>query len=100
MEDFPARLQRGETALAGFIGDDDQALELVEVFHALAPTIAAPDERGRFPASCVCEDESYGRAQQEPRAGVRAAGRPRGDAGARVRMRPELVASGGTCAGA
>ncbi|MFI9542681.1 RNA polymerase sigma factor SigF [Streptomyces sp. NPDC052016] len=37
----------GETALADFIGTDDQALELVEDFHALAPMIAALDERDR-----------------------------------------------------
>nr|WP_142166347.1 RNA polymerase sigma factor SigF [Streptomyces luteogriseus] len=37
----------GETALADFIGADDQALELVEDFHALAPMIAALDERDR-----------------------------------------------------
>ncbi|MFI6035983.1 RNA polymerase sigma factor SigF [Streptomyces sp. NPDC051315] len=37
----------GETALADFIGADDQALELVEDFHALAPLIAALDERDR-----------------------------------------------------
>ncbi|MFE5141331.1 RNA polymerase sigma factor SigF [Streptomyces fagopyri] len=37
----------GETALADFIGTDDHALELVEDFHALAPMIAALDERER-----------------------------------------------------
>ncbi|MFJ2923636.1 RNA polymerase sigma factor SigF [Streptomyces massasporeus] len=37
----------GETALADFIGADDRALELVEDFHALAPMIAALDERDR-----------------------------------------------------
>ncbi|MGW7256477.1 RNA polymerase sigma factor SigF [Streptomyces sp. NPDC054834] len=37
----------GESALADFIGSDDQALELVEDFHALAPMIAALDERDR-----------------------------------------------------
>ncbi|MGW0846948.1 RNA polymerase sigma factor SigF [Streptomyces sp. NPDC002787] len=37
----------GETALADFIGTDDQALELVEDFHALTPMIAALDERDR-----------------------------------------------------
>ncbi|MBX9359836.1 RNA polymerase sigma factor SigF [Streptomyces massasporeus] len=37
----------GETALADFIGVDDRALELVEDFHALAPMIAALDERDR-----------------------------------------------------
>ncbi|MFB9397238.1 RNA polymerase sigma factor SigF [Streptomyces echinatus] len=37
----------GETALADFIGTDDHALELVEDFHALAPMIAALDERDR-----------------------------------------------------
>lgn len=37
----------GETALSDFIGADDQALELVEDFHALAPMIAALDERDR-----------------------------------------------------
>jgi RNA polymerase sigma-B factor len=37
----------GETALADFIGNDDGALELVEDFHALAPMIAALDERSR-----------------------------------------------------
>ncbi|PKW05170.1 RNA polymerase sigma-B factor [Streptomyces sp. 1222.5] len=37
----------GETALADFIGTDDPALELVEDFHALAPMIAALDERDR-----------------------------------------------------
>ncbi|MEU2561559.1 RNA polymerase sigma factor SigF [Streptomyces longispororuber] len=36
-----------ETALADFIGLDDAALELVEDFHALAPMIAALDERDR-----------------------------------------------------
>ncbi|MGW4569086.1 RNA polymerase sigma factor SigF [Streptomyces sp. NPDC004561] len=37
----------GETALADVIGTDDRALELVEDFHALAPMIAALDERDR-----------------------------------------------------
>ncbi|MFF3420416.1 RNA polymerase sigma factor SigF [Streptomyces sp. NPDC002698] len=37
----------GETALADYIGTDDPALELVEDFHALAPMIAALDERER-----------------------------------------------------
>ncbi|MFJ1730923.1 RNA polymerase sigma factor SigF [Streptomyces sp. NPDC088254] len=37
----------GESALADFIGTDDQALELVEDFHALAPMIAELDERNR-----------------------------------------------------
>jgi RNA polymerase sigma-B factor len=37
----------GESALADFIGTDDRALELVEDFHALAPMIAALDERDR-----------------------------------------------------
>ncbi|MFE9454098.1 RNA polymerase sigma factor SigF [Streptomyces sp. NPDC006739] len=37
----------GESALADFIGTDDQALELVEDFHALAPMISALDERDR-----------------------------------------------------
>ncbi|MFF8866274.1 RNA polymerase sigma factor SigF [Streptomyces sp. NPDC015139] len=37
----------GESALADFIGTDDPALELVEDFHALAPMIAALDERDR-----------------------------------------------------
>ncbi|MFE9454717.1 RNA polymerase sigma factor SigF [Streptomyces sp. NPDC006739] len=37
----------GETAFADFIGTDDQTLELVEDFHALAPMIAALDERDR-----------------------------------------------------
>ncbi|MFF4402477.1 RNA polymerase sigma factor SigF [Streptomyces sp. NPDC001480] len=37
----------GETALADFIGTDDRSLELVEDFHALAPMIAALDERER-----------------------------------------------------
>ncbi|MFF4397276.1 RNA polymerase sigma factor SigF [Streptomyces sp. NPDC001480] len=37
----------GESALADFIGSDDQALELVEDFHALAPMIAALGERDR-----------------------------------------------------
>ncbi|MFF4490580.1 RNA polymerase sigma factor SigF [Streptomyces sp. NPDC001544] len=37
----------GETALADFVGTDDRALELVEDFHALAPMIAALDERDR-----------------------------------------------------
>ncbi|MEV6840231.1 RNA polymerase sigma factor SigF [Streptomyces sp. NPDC051133] len=35
----------GESALADFIGDEDAALGLVEDFHALAPMIAALDER-------------------------------------------------------
>ncbi|WP_339134881.1 RNA polymerase sigma factor SigF [Streptomyces sp. f51] len=37
----------GETALAEFIGVDDNALELVEDFHALAPLIAQLDDRER-----------------------------------------------------
>ncbi|WP_333778602.1 RNA polymerase sigma factor SigF [Streptomyces sp. IBSBF 3136] len=37
----------GETALQDFIGAEDQALELVEDFHALAPLIAELDERDR-----------------------------------------------------
>ncbi|MFI6103262.1 RNA polymerase sigma factor SigF [Streptomyces sp. NPDC051310] len=37
----------GEMAMADFIGTDDHALELVEDFHALAPMIAALDERDR-----------------------------------------------------
>ncbi|MFJ6837070.1 RNA polymerase sigma factor SigF [Streptomyces sp. NPDC091209] len=37
----------GETALADFIGTDDNALELVEDFHALAPLIAELDDRAR-----------------------------------------------------
>ncbi|MFI9152401.1 RNA polymerase sigma factor SigF [Streptomyces sp. NPDC053367] len=37
----------GESALADFIGSDDEALELVEDFHALAPLIAGLDERSR-----------------------------------------------------
>ncbi|MFE5033997.1 RNA polymerase sigma factor SigF [Streptomyces sp. NPDC056683] len=37
----------GESALQDFIGTDDRALELVEDFHALAPMIAALDERDR-----------------------------------------------------
>jgi RNA polymerase sigma-B factor len=37
----------GESALADFIGTDDRALEFVEDFHALAPMIAALDERDR-----------------------------------------------------
>lgn len=37
----------GETALADFIGADDQALELVEDFQALAPMIAELGERDR-----------------------------------------------------
>ncbi|MFJ9721306.1 RNA polymerase sigma factor SigF [Streptomyces sp. NPDC101209] len=37
----------GETVLQDFIGVDDPALELVEDFHALAPMIAALDERER-----------------------------------------------------
>ncbi|MFF3907923.1 RNA polymerase sigma factor SigF [Streptomyces sp. NPDC001848] len=37
----------GETALADFIGTDDQALELVEDFQALAPMIAELGERDR-----------------------------------------------------
>ncbi|MEW2298245.1 RNA polymerase sigma factor SigF [Streptomyces sp. NPDC006743] len=36
-----------ETPLADFIGFDDAALALVEDFHALAPAIAALDERDR-----------------------------------------------------
>ncbi|MFF6785162.1 SigB/SigF/SigG family RNA polymerase sigma factor [Streptomyces sp. NPDC012510] len=37
----------GEAALADFIGTDDEAMELVEDFHALAPLIAGLDERSR-----------------------------------------------------
>ncbi|MFH8394480.1 sigma-70 family RNA polymerase sigma factor [Streptomyces sp. NPDC018036] len=37
----------GETALADFIGVNDNALELVEDFHALAPLIAQLDDRER-----------------------------------------------------
>ncbi|MEW2306233.1 RNA polymerase sigma factor SigF [Streptomyces sp. NPDC006655] len=37
----------GESALADFIGGEDAALGLVEDFHALAPLIAALDERDR-----------------------------------------------------
>ncbi|MFE3268056.1 RNA polymerase sigma factor SigF [Streptomyces sp. NPDC059215] len=37
----------GEAALADFIGTDDNALELVEDFHALAPLIAQLDDRER-----------------------------------------------------
>ncbi|MFE7929284.1 RNA polymerase sigma factor SigF [Streptomyces sp. NPDC057456] len=37
----------GETALADFIGSDDQAMELVEDFHTLAPLLAQLDERER-----------------------------------------------------
>ncbi|MEG8275270.1 MULTISPECIES: RNA polymerase sigma factor SigF [Streptomyces] len=37
----------GEAVLADFIGADDRALELVEDFHALAPMVAALDERDR-----------------------------------------------------
>ncbi|MFE1288132.1 RNA polymerase sigma factor SigF [Streptomyces sp. NPDC058751] len=37
----------GEAALADFIGSDDSALELVEDFHALAPLVAALDDRER-----------------------------------------------------
>lgn len=37
----------GEAALQDFIGTEDQALELVEDFHALAPLIAELDERSR-----------------------------------------------------
>ncbi|MHB9855855.1 RNA polymerase sigma factor SigF [Streptomyces sp. Tue6028] len=39
--------QDGETALADFIGTEDNALELVEDFHALAPLIGELDERER-----------------------------------------------------
>ncbi|MGD1217276.1 RNA polymerase sigma factor SigF [Streptomyces krungchingensis] len=39
--------QDGETALADFIGTEDNALELVEDFHALAPLIDELDERER-----------------------------------------------------
>ncbi|MBX7553907.1 RNA polymerase sigma factor SigF [Streptomyces sp. tea 10] len=39
--------QDGEAALADFIGDEDEALELVDDFHALAPMIAELDERDR-----------------------------------------------------
>ncbi|MFI9247894.1 RNA polymerase sigma factor SigF [Streptomyces sp. NPDC053086] len=37
----------GESALQDFIGAEDQALELVEDFHTLAPLIAELDERDR-----------------------------------------------------
>ncbi|WP_333737348.1 RNA polymerase sigma factor SigF [Streptomyces sp. IBSBF 2806] len=37
----------GESALQDFLGTEDTALELVEDFHALAPMIAALDERDR-----------------------------------------------------
>ncbi|MFF7724281.1 RNA polymerase sigma factor SigF [Streptomyces luteogriseus] len=37
----------GESALQDFIGAEDQALELVEDFHALAPLLAELDERDR-----------------------------------------------------
>ncbi|MFE8949613.1 RNA polymerase sigma factor SigF [Streptomyces sp. NPDC007856] len=37
----------GEAALANFIGDEDEALQLVEDFHALVPLIAELDERDR-----------------------------------------------------
>ncbi|MFF7965326.1 RNA polymerase sigma factor SigF [Streptomyces sp. NPDC007903] len=37
----------GESALQDFIGSEDQALELVEDFHALAPLIAELGERDR-----------------------------------------------------
>ncbi|MFJ8493194.1 RNA polymerase sigma factor SigF [Streptomyces sp. NPDC094038] len=37
----------GESVLADFIGTDDNALELVEDFHSLAPLIAELDERDR-----------------------------------------------------
>ncbi|WP_328443883.1 RNA polymerase sigma factor SigF [Streptomyces sp. NBC_00386] len=37
----------GEAALADFIGTDDQALQLVEDFNALAPLIAELDDRER-----------------------------------------------------
>ncbi|MEW2306019.1 RNA polymerase sigma factor SigF [Streptomyces sp. NPDC006655] len=37
----------GEAVLQDFIGTEDAALELVEDFHALAPLIAALDERDR-----------------------------------------------------
>ncbi|CAM5456391.1 RNA polymerase sigma factor SigF [Streptomyces hirsutus] len=37
----------GEAALQDFIGAQDQALELVEDFHALAPLIAELEERDR-----------------------------------------------------
>jgi RNA polymerase sigma-B factor len=37
----------GEAALQNFIGAEDQALELVEDFHVLAPLIAELDERDR-----------------------------------------------------
>ncbi|MEU8689924.1 RNA polymerase sigma factor SigF [Streptomyces sp. NPDC048665] len=39
--------QDGEAVLADFIGDEDEALELVDDFHALAPMIAELDERDR-----------------------------------------------------
>ncbi|MGV9557328.1 RNA polymerase sigma factor SigF [Streptomyces sp. NPDC003522] len=37
----------GEAALADFIGTEDAALGLIEDFHALAPMVAALDERDR-----------------------------------------------------
>ncbi|EFL36970.1 RNA polymerase sigma-B factor [Streptomyces viridochromogenes DSM 40736] len=37
----------GEAALQDFIGAEDQAMELVEDFHALAPLLAELDERDR-----------------------------------------------------
>ncbi|MFI7139245.1 RNA polymerase sigma factor SigF [Streptomyces massasporeus] len=37
----------GESALQDFIGAEDQALELVEDFHALAPLLAELDDRDR-----------------------------------------------------
>ncbi|MEV6804639.1 RNA polymerase sigma factor SigF [Streptomyces sp. NPDC051132] len=39
--------EEGESALQDFIGTEDQALELVEEFHALAPLIAGLDQRDR-----------------------------------------------------
>ncbi|MFE4856760.1 RNA polymerase sigma factor SigF [Streptomyces sp. NPDC056670] len=39
--------ESGESALQDFLGVEDQALELVEDFHSLAPLIAALDERDR-----------------------------------------------------
>ncbi|MGW9591831.1 RNA polymerase sigma factor SigF [Streptomyces chartreusis] len=39
--------QDGESGLQDFIGTEDQALELVEDFHALAPLIAELEERDR-----------------------------------------------------
>ncbi|MFB7741873.1 RNA polymerase sigma factor SigF [Streptomyces sp. NPDC056132] len=39
--------ESGEAVLRDFIGADDQALELVEDFHSLAPLLAELDERDR-----------------------------------------------------